>query len=63
MKIFSCQLHQLEATQKVIRETTSEIRKVFIKKCDIYLEKRRKIGLTTTVGQIQIFPFHLAMWQ
>jgi hypothetical protein len=41
MEIISCQLRQPEATQKVIRETTSGIRKVFIKICDIYLEKRR----------------------
>jgi hypothetical protein len=50
MKIFSFQLHQLEATQKVIRETISEIRKVCIKKCDIYLEKRRVSPMDTTGG-------------
>jgi hypothetical protein len=44
MEIISCQLRQPEATQKVIRETTSGIRKVFIKICDIYLEKRRSMG-------------------
>jgi hypothetical protein len=41
MAIISCQLYQLEEIQRLFRETTSEIRIIFIVECDIYLEKRR----------------------